>query len=482
MRLTFSLSGCLVALLLASAPAAFGQRAALPNLTGQWTGSLRIPTGSSLQLLLHMRDANGRRSATLDIPTQDVQDVAVDRVESRGDSVLLFLTDMKAQFAGRLAPDGRQLKGTWRQNNARLPLMLQRESAEPTPAYAKGNARLKRPQEPVPPLPYRSEEVRFSNANAGVQLAGTLTLPPGKGPFPVAVLLTGSGPQDRDEAVFGHRPFLVIADYLTRQGLAVLRFDDRGVGQSTGDSKNVTAVDYAQDAQAAMTYLRSRPDINSKQIGLIGHSEGGAAGVRTAAQGLSPAFLVLLGTAGLPGSEVAVRQALDMARFKTSDPNVLANVEKRQRAAIQVVQRTLDNAQAQEQIVKIMLPDIPLPAEQANQLKAVVHAQAATMTTPAFRFLLSDNPQQTLRAVKCPVLALIGSKDLQVAPDANLQAIDKALKASGNRDVTVRELPGLNHMFQTATTGNIAEYSQIQETVSPVALRTMSDWLIKHVR
>ncbi|QNE41667.1 alpha/beta hydrolase [Hymenobacter sp. NBH84] len=477
-----SFGSLLVALLGAST--AFGQRPTA-NLSGQWSGNLLIPTGATLQLQLNVQDQSGRRTATLDIPTQNARNIAVDRVETKGDSLLLTVSAIRARFAGKVAPDGSTLRGFWRQNNAKLPLTFQHTSTTAATAAApaaKRSGKAGRPQEPQAPFSYQAEEVRFTNKSAGVTLAGTLTLPPGKGPFPAAVLLTGSGPQDRDEAVFGHKPFLVLADYLTQQGIAVLRFDDRGVGKSTGNATTATLTDYTQDAEAAMAFLRSRPDINAKKVGAIGHSEGGTAGVRTASQAQAPAFLVLLGMAGVPGSEAVVQQALANARLKTKDPKILAGVEQRQRALIAISQRVADVQQAQKQMIAVLMPDISLPAEQMNQLRAAAAGQAAAMTTPAFRALLVDNPTQTLRAVKCPVLALGGAKDMQVISNTNLASIEKTLKSSGNRDVTTRELPGLNHMFQTAPTGAISEYGQIEETFSPAAMQAISSWILSRTK
>ena len=477
MRISF-----LVGLLLLSGSVVRAQRAA-PNLTGQWAGPLRIPTGATLQLRLNVADAAGR-AATLDILNQNAKGIPVDRVEARQDSVLLTISAIKASFAGRVAAGGQQWQGVWRQKGARLPLTLQRTAAAPTPVLATTprGAKPNRPQEPVAPFPYRAEEVQFLNKGANVRLAGTLTLPPGQGPFPAAVLLTGSGPQDRDETIYNHKPFLLIADYLTRRGIAVLRFDDRGAGKSGGDAKAMTAAIYATDAEAALQFLRARPEINGKEVGLIGHSEGGTAGIRAAATAPGAAFLVLLGTAGLPGGEVVVQQALANARMKTTDPKILAGVEQRQRTMLAITQRVTDPQLAQQQMVTVLMPNISLPPEQMAQLRAAAAGQASLFITPSFRYLLTDNPTQTLRAVKCPVLALGGSKDMQVVSNTNLPALDKALKASGNRDVTVRELPGLNHMFQTAPTGGLDEYGRIEETFSPAALQAMGDWLAKRVR
>ncbi|WP_086594251.1 alpha/beta hydrolase family protein [Hymenobacter crusticola] len=449
---------------------------ASPNVGGRWAGNLRLPSGTQLTLIVNIKDNNaGRRTATLDVPTQNAQGVLVDRVDVRADSVLLTASQIKASFAGRLTGDGRQIDGRWQQNGAKLPLVFQRATSTTT-------AGPKRPQEPAPPFPYREEQVRFASKDPGVQLAGTLTLPTGAGPFPAVVLLSGSGAQDRDESIFGHHPFRVVADYLTRRGIAVLRFDDRGVGQSGGNATTATAADYAKDAQGALAFLRSRPGLNPKQLGLIGHSEGGTAAIAAAGQAQGPAFLVLLATPGVPGIDVLSRQAMDQARLKTKDPKVLASTEQRQRNMLMIVQQTQNNVQAQQQIIKVLTPSVALPPDMAEQIHKAAEAQAVMATSPAFRHILADNPQKTLPAVKCPVLALNGSKDLQVASAVNLPAIEKTLKGSGNRDVTTQELAGLNHMFQTASTGATTEYGQIEETFSPIALQSIGDWLTQRTK
>ncbi|MGY2133738.1 alpha/beta hydrolase family protein [Hymenobacter sp. HD11105] len=484
--LFFQLALAFGATLLSAAP--------LPMLGGKWSGTLKIPSGKLLQLQLHITDNNGKRTATLDIPTQNAHDIAVERVEVRGDSLHLQASAIRASFAGRIAPNGGLITGRWRQNGARLPLLLQRTStavvaaaaaAAPTTVSTKsavGRKNAKRPQEPEAPFPYRDEEVRFANKVAGIQFAGTLTLPQGAGPFPAVVLLTGSGAQNRDQAVFGHRPFWVIADYLTRRGIAVLRFDDRGVGQSGGNSATATAADYATDAQAALDFLRTRREINGKHLGLVGHSEGGTAAIIATNKAQSPDFLVLLATPGVLGPEVIVRQTLDISRLKTNDSKILAGVEQRQRALLNIVQQISDDKHARARLIPAMIPPIPLPPEQAAQMQKLAENKAAMMTTPAYRFMLEDNPPKNLRTIKCPVLALNGSKDLLVAADPNLKSIEKALKTGGNRDVTVRELPGLNHLFQTAATGAVTEYDQIEETFSPTALRAIGDWVLARAK
>jgi pimeloyl-ACP methyl ester carboxylesterase len=453
----------LLAAALLSLAAAHAQQAPRPSLSGDWSGEV-----ATLELTFHLQDpTGGPRVAKLDIIEQNVQGLLVD-FQAPGDSVYLRLSKpITARFAGRRSADGRQLTGEWQQGLRAFPLTLTRAGA----GEATGP---KRPQQPHAPFPYQSADVTFRNEKAGITLAGTYTLPADKGPFPAVVLLTGSGPEDRNSTVFGHQPFAVLADYLTRQGIAVLRFDDRGVGQSGGTLKGTTSADYTTDAQAALAWLRAQPGIRKNQVGLLGHSESGTAAIGAAGQPNGPNFLVLLASPAIAGDELIVQQSLALARLQTSDPAQLAALEKQQRAMTQIVQHTPDDAQTLKQLLALYNPT-------GNpQVQARLEPQLQMAISPEYRHLLADRPAQTLPKVHCPVLALGGSKDVQVPAAANLAATAAGLKAAGNRDVTVREFPGLNHLFQSANTGGIAEYGTIEETVAPAALQAIGDWITKH--
>ena len=306
-------------------------------------------------------------------------------------------------------------------------------------------------------------------------LAGTYTVPADMGPFPAVVLLTGSGPEDRNETILNHQPFAVLADYLTRRGIAVLRFDDRGVGQSGGTLAGTTSADYTADAQAAVAWLRAQPGIRKNQVGLVGHSQGGTAAMGAAILPAGPDFLVLLATPGIPGDELIVQQSLAVARLQTTDAAQLATTEKMQRAMTQMVQKNPDNARAKTELRAYYTAIDP-------QLAARLEPQLAMLTSPDYRSILADRPAQTLAKVHCPVLAIGGSKDVQVPATASLAATAAALKTAGNRDVTVKELPGLNHLFQTADTGSPAEYGTVEETFAPAALQVVGDWITQHTR
>ena len=461
--LTRFLLGTAAAVLLAAASASAQPNR--PSLSGDWSGTLM----GTLELTMHLADpATGPRTATLDIPAQQAKGLVL-QFRTPADSVYLRLAQPAMQFAGRRSADGQQLVGEWQQGLRVFPLTLSRAgSAKP--------AGPKRPQAPQPPFPYQSADITFRNEKANVTLAGTYTVPADKGPFAAVVLLTGSGPEDRNSTVFGHQPFAVLADYLTRQGVAVLRFDDRGVGQSGGTLAGTTSADYTADAQAALAWLRAQPGIRKNQVGLLGHSQGGTAAIGAATQPAGPDFLVLLAAPGLAGDELIVQQSLALARLQTSDAAQLAAVGQQQRRMTQIIQATPDNAQARTQLSALYNPT------NAPGLAAQLAPQLAAAVSPDYRALLADRPAQTLAQVRCPVLALGGSKDVQVPATRNLAATATALKAGGNRDVTVKEMFGLNHLFQTAATGGPAEYGSIEETLAPAVLQLIGEWLGQHTQ
>ena len=459
--LTRLLLGTCFALVAAHAHA----QTARPSLTGNWSGTLM----GTLDFTARLTDpAGGPRTATLDIPAQKAKGLVM-QFTAPADSVYLRMRQpVAAQFAGRRSADGQQLVGEWQQGLRSFPLTLSREGS---PKAAGPN----RPQTPQPPFPYQSADITFKNEKAGVTLAGTYTVPADMGPFPAVVLLTGSGPEDRNETILGHQPFAVLADYLTRQGIAVLRFDDRGVGQSGGTLAGTTSADYTADAQAALAWLRAQPGIRKNQVGLVGHSQGGTAAIGAATLPAGPDFLVLLAAPGIPGDELIVQQSLAGARLQTTDAAQLATTEKMQRAMTQIVQKTPDNAEAKAKLRAYYTAIDP-------QLAARLEPQLAMLVTPDYRRILADRPAKTLARVRCPVLAIGGSKDIQVPATANLAGITAGLKTAGNRDVTVKELPGLNHLFQTAATGSTAEYGTIEETFAPAALQVVADWITQHAR
>jgi uncharacterized protein len=443
-----------------------------------WVGKLTIPGGFDLRIVLRVTRLAGGLHAVLDSPDQGAGGIPIDTVSFDGGVLKFTSAKLDASYAGKLDATGAQAVGDFTQRNVKTPLTLAKTDKVPERP---------RPQTPKPPFPYRAEEVAYDNAAAKLRLAGTLLFPDGAGPFPAALLITGSGPQDRDETLLGHKPFLVLADALARHGIAVLRVDDRGVGSSTGTFATATSEDFAGDAAAGVAYLRGRKEIDAHHIGLVGHSEGGLIGPMVATRTKDVAYVVMLAGPGIPGADIILAQQeliaratgeTDEAALKRNrddgrrlfdlikhekDPAVLEN------KARALVQASLANASAAEK-------------QQMGDPVAAGNAMLQQVLSPWFRYFLTYDPRSTLSRVRCPVLALAGEKDLQVPPKENLAAIASALKAGGNRDVTTREMPGLNHLFQTAKTGAPTEYGAIEETMSPAVLAIIGDWILAHAK
>jgi fermentation-respiration switch protein FrsA (DUF1100 family) len=435
---------------------------ASPQLEGQWSGALAAG-GTRLRLVLHVAARpRGGYVASLDSLDQGARGLAVDEVTLRDRTLSLRMKALGASYTGTLSDDGNAIAGEWIQGGA-FPLVFRR--GPPEAAH--------RPQDPKRPLPYQEEEVVFTGP-AG-KLAGTLTLPGGKGPFPAVLLVTGSGPQDRDETIAGHRPFLVVSDHLTRQGLAVLRYDDRGVGRSTGAFAAATTLDFTEDAQAGLAYLRARPEVDPRRTGVMGHSEGALVAALVGSRDPQVAFVVLLAGTGVNGQQVLEEQAALVARASSLSPEAVAQQRALQQALFAAMKQEGDPAAMRRRITEALAASLaPLPEDQRE---AAVASYVAEASSPWLRFFLSYDPLPALRAVKCPVLALFAEKDLQVPPAQNAAPVETALKEGGNRAYTISVLPGLNHLFQTAATGLPVEYGGIEETIAPAALRAVSDWI-----
>ncbi|TWB24724.1 hypothetical protein FBZ89_101350 [Nitrospirillum amazonense] len=455
-----------------TAPSPSQATAAAPAaaLTGDWRGTL--DTGlTRLRLEFHVTAAPGPGGApalagTLDSVDQQVQGLPIPSISREGDTVTFDIPAVLGGYTGTLSADGQTLTGTWRQARQSRPLSLTRLTT------AQIQAEQARPQVPRPPFPYRTVSVAYDNPAAfGVRLAGTLTLPPGKGPFPAALLITGSGPQDRDETIEGHKPFLVLADALTRRGIAVLRVDDRGVGQSTGDFDAATTPDFATDAAAGVAYLRGRADIDARRIGLIGHSEGGLIAPMVASRDRNIAWLVLMAGPGVDGESILLSQKRLIAGATgvgAAGAERLVDMDRREYA---IVKDEPDPERARARL-RILLQGGMMGGD--NRI-ATSEAVIEAVTKPWYRWFLTYDPAPALRTLRLPVLALVGSKDLQVSASENLPALRAAL--ADDPKAEVREVPGLNHMFQTADTGAPTEYARIPETIAPVALDLITDWV-----
>ncbi|HWP68202.1 MAG TPA: alpha/beta fold hydrolase, partial [Rectinemataceae bacterium] len=331
------------------------------------------------------------------------------------------------------------------------------------------------------PYPYKAIEVSFTNPAAGIDLSGTLTLPEGRGPFPAVVLVTGSGAQNRDEEILGHKPFLVIADYLARRGIAALRYDDRGVGASKGVFATATTLDFAGDAEAAAACLVARPEIDAKRIGIAGHSEGAIVAAIAASRDPVVSFIVMLAGPGVRGDRLLLLQNAALARAAGADESFIEQANKINASLYAIAMRPGDSATLREEIISALMTLRGADAASSEAKKAGQEAQsglvADQLLSPWFRAFLSLDPAAYLAKVSIPVLAMNGSKDLQVPADDNLPAIGRALESAGNRRYTLLKLDGLNHLFQHAGTGRPEEYGTITETFAPEALAAMGDWI-----
>ncbi|MEE3624646.1 alpha/beta fold hydrolase [Nitrospirillum sp. BR 11752] len=444
-------------------------------LTGDWQGTL--DTGATrLRLVFHVAAAgqgvgqgSTSLSATLDSVDQQVTGVPIPSVTSDGDQVSFTIPSILGGYTGALTADGQSLRGTWTQAGQARPLTLARVTT------AQLWAEQARPQTPRPPFPYRAVDVAYDNPRApGVRLAGTLTLPLGKGPFPAALLITGSGPQDRDETIDGHKPFLVLADALARRGIAVLRVDDRGVGRSTGDFDAATTPDFATDAAAGVAYLRTRADIDPARIGLIGHSEGGLIAPMVADRDPAIAWLVLMAGPGVDGEHILLTQKRLIAGATGVGPSGAERLVDMDRREYAIVKQETDAERARARLRILLQGGIIGGDNHVATSEALIEA----VTKPWYRWFLTYDPAPTLRTLRLPVLALVGSKDLQVSAAENLPALRAALASDPQAEV--REVPGLNHMFQTADTGAPTEYARIPQTIAPMALDLITDWVAAH--
>jgi len=451
------------------------------RVIGNWLGTLSLP-GATLRLGFEVSEAADGLTTTMRSIDQGNAEIPVATTVLEADSVTFSIPAIAGEFKGTLGPSADTISGTWSQGGTSIPLTLARTDVMPT---------VRRPQEPQGPLPYEALEVEFSNMEEGHSLAGTLTLPPGDGPFPAAVLISGSGPQDRDEALLGHRPFLVLADHLTRAGIAVLRFDDRGVGGSGGTFETATSDDFAGDVRGAVRYLAEREEIDITEIGLIGHSEGGLIAPMVAAESDQVAFIVLLAGPGVDGETILLSQGEAIGRADGLDEEGLRRNQETSRNIYAILRNTPDTTRAAvllEPLIRETFDLMPAQArteaglDASGALEQAVQSSLTMLNSAWFRRFLEYDPRPTLERVQVPVLAIVGEKDLQVLAEPNSEAIRAALRAGGNPDFEVRILPGLNHLFQTATTGAPSEYGDIEETFAPAALEAVSNWILERTR
>ncbi len=443
------------------------------SVEGIWAGALDAGAFKLRLVMKFSRTPDGKLKGSLDSLDQGAKDIPMSAVTFQNGALHVEMKSIGATYDAKLSADGSQITGEFTQGGAKLPLDLKRiEKAS--------DAALKRPQTPKAPFPYDEVEVTYQNKQDKVTLSATLTVPRGTGPFPAVVLITGSGLQDRNESLLGHQPFLVLADYLTRRGIAVLRADDRGIGGTSKGSANDTSENYAGDALAGVEFLKTRKEINPKQIGLVGHSEGGMIAPMAAARSNDVAFIVLMAGPGLVGDKLLIMQN-GLVSAAECDRQVKESMTQVERLFV-IAEEEKDPAVAKQ---KMKAEGTKIAEEAKKKLEgqlASLDGKVNEILSPWFRFFLKYDPRPTLMKVHVPVLAINGEKDTQVPAHEDLEAIEQALKDGGNRDYKIVLLPKLNHLFQTSNTGAPSEYAEIEETIAPVALETMGDWIVAHTR
>ena len=424
------------------------------------------------------QNKNGSFTAFTDIPDEEAWEIPVDLTLSDGSVVGFEIYNIRCTYEGKISKDGRTIEGKFKgPDGGGMPLVLERVDNPPVRTS-------KRPQEPKKPYPYKEKEVFFENKIDNVKLAGTLTLPGSNGPYSAVLLISGSGPNDRDELIWGHRVYLVIADYLTRRGIAVLRYDDRGVGRSTGDYDKATFEEFKRDALAGIEYLKTLPEINVKKIGIIGHSEGGAIAPMAASESPDVAYIVLMAAPGLNDDfKGLLAQFTDAYRARGAGEKAISIKRSILKNVFYTIRQEDDVNAAKTKIREVLLKAKPELAKLSADEKRKIELESVNtyfdwLLSPGFSSILRYNPKETFRKVRCPVLAMNGDKDAQM-PKENLKGIAEALEAGGNLQYTIKEFSGLNHLFQTAQTGSPSEYAGIEETVSPAVLNIISDWILK---
>ena len=446
------------------------------DITGQWNGALKVQ-GTQLRLVFNVTKTDNGLSSTMDSPDQGAKGIPTTTTSFENSILKITIASAKIEYEGTLGQEN-VIVGTFKQGGQSFSMNLSKEKIE--------KEKLIRRQEPIKPYPYYSEDITFENKEAGINLAGTLTLPTKDGVFPVVILISGSGPQNRDEELLGHKPFLVLSDFLTKNGIAVLRYDDRGIALSKGDFKTATSADFATDVESAIFYLKTRKEINKKKIGLMGHSEGGLIAPMVASKSKDVAFIVLLAGTGIQGDQILLLQQKLIGKASGISVEDLQKSELENRKVFEIVNKSNSIEQLNiglTNFIKQSLADNPKTEKpQGMSDDDFVKLQVKQIANPWMQYFIKYNPAPALEKVKCPVLAINGAKDLQVPPKENLEAIKKALAKGVNKKVTTKELPDLNHLFQECKTGSPDEYATIEQTFSPTALTEILKWLKTHTK
>ena len=463
------------------------------NIAGNWEGSLEI-SGNDIPIVFHIsNDSAGNLVATFDSPSQHAYSLSCNEVTVSGDSVILMMRILGGKYAAKLSEDKKQLSGIWFQGGGSLPLIVKKTSDV---AIIK---KINRPQTPKPPYPYKSEEVEYYNADKSIRFGGTLTVPipdPNveyfRAPvYPTLLLITGSGKQDRDETIMNHKPFAVIADYLTRQGFAVLRVDDRQMGKTTGNFGNSTTADFAADVEAGIDFLKTRKETDSFFIGLLGHSEGALIAPMVAAKRTDVKFIILLAGPGVKITELMEQQNVDVLASMGVSQKKLLKFRPLYRNMINIILAEKDTASAKEKAFAVFrawqknnsssLVKATTGVVDKKSLVAFIYGMVKQLHQPWFNYFMRLNPAVYLSHVNCAALALNGEKDIQVAAGPNLAAIKSALENNKNPHFKTVEIRGVNHLFQHCKKCTVEEYGELEETIAPEVLEMISKWIKEKV-
>lgn len=445
------------------------------DIAGDWYGLLKVP-GRPLTVVFHLKKTDAGYTATMDSPDQNALGIPTDKVEFSNHQLTISASQLGMKYVATHNADSNKISGSFHQGGVQFPLSLSRDKSSVKAANQP------RPQDPKD-FPYQREEVVFTNPKGGHQLAGTLTLPANGKASKIVILITGSGAQNRDEEIaeFNHRPFLVLSDWLTRNGIAVLRYDDRGTAKSTGNFFEATTADFADDVEAAVNYIGSRPDLKKLTLGLVGHSEGGMIAPMVAARNKAVKFMVLLAGPGVPSSEVMRQQSADMMKAtRNSDSAIVLGGYINSVVFSAILDNPdLPTAALQQKIDSTFNKGLE-PYLKNNDRKfadAMIAKASKRALGPWFRYFAKFNAADYVAKVKCPTLALNGTLDLQVKAEPNLAGIKSALEKAGNKNFEIVPMPNLNHFFQKAVTGSFEEYAVLTETFNPEALTKVSNWI-----
>ncbi len=454
----------------------FAEHNTTEDILGIWLGTLKVSGVPEQTVYLRVaQNSDGSLASRLGSPDRGAADIWASKTEFNNGKLFCEIKDV-ATFTGSLNNKGKLVGEFIIPSISATAITVTMDRTDTIP-------KITRQQDPKPPFPYKEEDVTYENKAGGVTLSGTLATPQGEGPFPAVILITGSGPQDRNETVAGHHPFWILSDYLARKGIAVLRVDDRGVGGSTGNVDFSTSADFCGDVLAGVEFLKNRKEINPRQIGLIGHSEGGLIAPMAATKSADIAYIILMAGPGRPGDEIVLLQTALIGKVSGQKDSDIVRIQSIMKKAFAVLKQETDATVIQSKFHEIAVNaynDLSDSEKKTIRSPKIIEDSLKSLSTPWFHFFINYDPQPALKSVTCPVLALNGEKDLQVPPKENLRAIQTALTEGGNKDFTAKEMPNLNHLFQNSRTGSPAEYATIQETIAPSVLQTIGDWIIKH--